>query len=136
MLHVSTPLSITLALSFLSTFAQAKIYSDQLVIDEFENHQCRSDYRQLTYQEAQEHKTAILSRMQTWDIVGLESGWAIMGSGYHARSNQNNRAIKLGVTLFTQIQNCPSTLVYLLRKGVRLKLSMNSSPIKSFLFDQ
>ncbi|NOJ17370.1 aerolysin family beta-barrel pore-forming toxin [Vibrio jasicida] len=85
MLHVSTPLSITLALSFLSTFAQAKIYSDQLVIDELENHQCRSDYRQLTYQEAQEHKTAILSRMQTWDIVGLESGWAIMGSGYHGQ---------------------------------------------------
>ncbi|YCO05008.1 aerolysin family beta-barrel pore-forming toxin [Vibrio sp. VNB-15] len=83
--NVSTPLSITLALSFLSTFAHAKIYSDQLVIDELESHQCRQGYRQLTYQEAQEHKGSILSRMQTWDIIGLENDWAIMGTGYHGQ---------------------------------------------------
>ena len=81
--NVSTQLSMTLALSFLSTIAHGKIYSDQLVIDKLENHQCRAGYRLITHYEALEHRDSILSRMQTWDIVGLQNGWAIMGEGYH-----------------------------------------------------
>ncbi|EDP59920.1 aerolysin family beta-barrel pore-forming toxin [Vibrio sp. AND4] len=85
MLNVSTLLTMTLALSLLSTFAHSKVFSDQLVIDEMENHQCRSGYRQLNHQEALEHRNSLLSRMQTWDIVGLENGWVIMGTGYHGK---------------------------------------------------
>ena len=91
--NVSTQLSMTLALSFLSTIAHGKIYSDQLVIDKLENHQCRAGYRLITHYEALEHRDSILSRMQTWDIVGLQNGWAIMGEGYHGeiKSEQASR---------------------------------------------
>ena len=83
MLNVSKTILFSTALSLIPLTAHSKIYSDQIVLDNLGEDVCRSDYRPLTHTEAQEHKTALISRMNVWDIAGLQDDWVIMGSGYH-----------------------------------------------------
>ena len=83
MINVSRTILFSTALSVISFTAHAKIYSDQIVLDKLGEDICRFDYRALNNSEAQEHKTALISRMNVWDIVGLQHDWVIMGSGYH-----------------------------------------------------
>lgn len=61
MLNVSKTILFSTALSFISSTTHAKIYSDQIVLDNFGEDICRYDYRPLSNAEAQEHKTALLS---------------------------------------------------------------------------
>ncbi|MEZ9700663.1 aerolysin family beta-barrel pore-forming toxin [Vibrio sp. 10N.261.46.E12] len=88
MLNVSKTFLFSSALSFISFTTHAKIYSDQIVLDNLGEDVCRSDYRPLNHTEAQQHKTALLSRMNVWDIAGLKNDWVIMGSGYHGLIKQ------------------------------------------------
>ncbi|MDH5976636.1 aerolysin family beta-barrel pore-forming toxin [Vibrio splendidus] len=88
MLNVSKTVLFSSALCFISFATHAKIYSDQIVLDNLGEDICRSDYRPLSNTEAQEHKTALLSRMNVWDIAGLKNDWVIMGSGYHGLIKQ------------------------------------------------
>ncbi|MEL0608382.1 aerolysin family beta-barrel pore-forming toxin [Vibrio echinoideorum] len=88
MLNVSKIILFTTALSLISFTTYAKIYSDQIVLDKLGEDTCRSAYRPLTNTEAQEHKTALISRMSVWDITGLRGDWVIMGSGYHGLIKQ------------------------------------------------
>ncbi|CDT69311.1 Aerolysin-4 [Vibrio coralliirubri] len=88
MINVSRTILFSTALSVISFTAHAKIYSDQIVLDNLGEDICRSDYRPLSNTEAQEHKTALLSRMNVWDIAGLKNDWVIMGSGYHGLIKQ------------------------------------------------
>ena len=83
MLNVSKTILFSTALSLTPLTAHSKIYSDQIVLDNLGEDICRSDYRPLNNTEAQEHKTALISRMNVWDIAGLKNDWVIMGSGYH-----------------------------------------------------
>ncbi|WP_372384304.1 aerolysin family beta-barrel pore-forming toxin [Vibrio sp. BS-M-Sm-2] len=88
MLNVSKTMLFSTALSLIPLTAHSKIYSDQIVLDKLGEDVCRSDYRPLTHTEAQEHKTALISRMNVWDIAGLQNDWGIMGSGYHGLIKQ------------------------------------------------
>ncbi|MEZ8791105.1 aerolysin family beta-barrel pore-forming toxin [Vibrio splendidus] len=88
MLNVSKTVLFSSALCFISFATHAKIYSDQIVLDNLGDDICRSDYRPLNNTEAQEHKTALISRMNVWDIAGLKNDWVIMGSGYHGLIKQ------------------------------------------------
>ncbi|MEZ8017974.1 aerolysin family beta-barrel pore-forming toxin [Vibrio splendidus] len=88
MLNVSKTILFSAALSLIAFTAHSKIYSDQVVLDKLGEDSCRSDYRPLNKFEAQEHKTALISRMNVWDIVGLQDDWEIMGSGYHGLIKQ------------------------------------------------
>ncbi|MCC5518725.1 aerolysin family beta-barrel pore-forming toxin [Vibrio splendidus] len=88
MINVSRTILFSTALSVISFTAHAKIYSDQIVLDNLGEDICRSDYRPLNNTEAQEHKTALISRMNVWDIAGLKNDWVIMGSGYHGLIKQ------------------------------------------------
>ncbi|MDA0155179.1 aerolysin family beta-barrel pore-forming toxin [Vibrio sp. Makdt] len=83
MFNVSKTALFIAATSLTSYSVNAKIYSDQVVLDNLGEDVCRSDYRPLTHTEAQEHKAALVSRMNVWDIFGLKDDWVIMGSGYH-----------------------------------------------------
>ena len=83
MFNVSKTALFIAATSLTSYSVNAKIYSDQIVLDKLGEDICRSDYRPLSNTEAQEHKTSLLSRMNVWDIIGLQNDWVIMGSGYH-----------------------------------------------------
>ncbi|WP_373943657.1 aerolysin family beta-barrel pore-forming toxin [Vibrio chagasii] len=83
MFNVSKTVLISAAISLTPHSVNAKIYSDQVVLDDLGEDSCRHDYRPLTYSEAQEHKAALVSRMNVWDIIGLQDDWVIMGSGYH-----------------------------------------------------
>ncbi|WP_333913371.1 aerolysin family beta-barrel pore-forming toxin [Vibrio coralliirubri] len=88
MLNVRKTVLFSTALSVISFTTHAKIYSDQIVLDNLGEDICRSDYRPLSNTEAQEHKNALLSRMNVWDIAGLKNDWVIMGSGYHGLIKQ------------------------------------------------
>ncbi|MEZ8037609.1 aerolysin family beta-barrel pore-forming toxin [Vibrio crassostreae] len=88
MLNVSKTMLFSTALSLIPLTAHSKIYSDQIVLDKLGEDVCRSDYRPLTHTEAQEHKTALIYRMNVWDIAGLQNDWGIMGSGYHGLIKQ------------------------------------------------
>ena len=83
MFNVSKTVLISAAISLTPYSVNAKIYSDQVVLDNLGEDSCRHDYRPITYSEAQEHKAALVSRMNVWDIIGLRDDWVIMGSGYH-----------------------------------------------------
>lgn len=83
MLNVSKTMLLSAALSLIPFTVHSKIYSDQIVLDKLGDDNCRSDYRPLNKFEAQEHKTALISRMNVWEITGLQDDWVIMGSGYH-----------------------------------------------------
>ncbi|MEZ9397396.1 aerolysin family beta-barrel pore-forming toxin [Vibrio splendidus] len=88
MLNVSKTMLFSAALSLIPFTAHSKIYSDQIVLDKLGDDSCRSDYRPLNKFEAQEHKTALISRMSVWEIAGLQDDWVIMGSGYHGLIKQ------------------------------------------------
>ncbi|WP_104048850.1 aerolysin family beta-barrel pore-forming toxin [Vibrio jasicida] len=81
-----------LSAAILSTFASgayAKIYPDQIVLDQLGEDVCRSGYRPLDRYEAEEQKSALLSRMGQWQITGLKGDWVIMGPGYSGRIKQD-----------------------------------------------
>ncbi|WP_337969457.1 aerolysin family beta-barrel pore-forming toxin [Vibrio pectenicida] len=77
-------------ISVLSASAQAKIYPDQLVIDQLGEDICRSGYRPIDRFEASAQKDYIVSRMGQWQIAGLKDNWVIMGPGYHGRIKQDS----------------------------------------------
>ena len=70
-------------LSVLSTGVNARIYPDQIVRDNLGEDVCRSGYRPLERDEAQEHKNSLLQQMGNWDIIGLKGNWVIKGMGYN-----------------------------------------------------
>lgn len=87
---VLIPSTLSVLVSILSASAQAKIYPDQLVLDQLGEDVCRSGYRPIDRYEASEQKDYIVSRMGQWQISGLKDNWVIMGPGYHGQIKQDN----------------------------------------------
>ncbi len=83
MRNINISLLSAAILSTFATGAQAKIYPDQIVLDQLGEDVCRSGYRPLDRYEAEEQKSALLARMGQWQITGLKSDWVIMGPGYN-----------------------------------------------------
>ncbi|UTZ37629.1 aerolysin family beta-barrel pore-forming toxin [Vibrio campbellii] len=83
MQNINISLLSAAILSTFATGAQAKTYPDQIVLDQLGEDVCRSGYRPLDRYEAEEQKSALLTRMGQWQITGLKGDWVIMGPGYN-----------------------------------------------------
>jgi hypothetical protein len=79
--------SILLAIS---SGIQAKIYTDQLVLDSLGEDVCRSGYRPIDHLEAQVHRDYLVSQMSEWQVAGLKDNWVITGSGYSGEIKQDS----------------------------------------------
>lgn len=106
-----------LSAAILSTFASgvnAKIYPDQIVFDQLGEDVCRAGYRPLDRYEAEEQKSALLTRMGQWQITGLKGDWVIMGPGYHGlikRDTPNGKTFCYPDEAQSEIPNYPARAI-------------------------
>ncbi|MDN3608680.1 aerolysin family beta-barrel pore-forming toxin [Vibrio ostreicida] len=89
MFEVKKTIFFTAMLSALSTGAQAKIYSDQLILEQLGEDICRSGYRPIDRFEASQQRNYLINQMGQWQISGLKDNWVIMGPGYDGRIKQD-----------------------------------------------
>ncbi|EDP59921.1 aerolysin family beta-barrel pore-forming toxin [Vibrio sp. AND4] len=103
----------TAILSIFATNAHAKIYTDQIVLDNLGEDICRSGYRPLERHEALEHKNAIIGIMGKWQITGLKDDWVIMGPGYEGeiKSQKSEHTFCHPIKQQSEIPDYPTIVV-------------------------
>lgn len=58
------------------------MYFSLVEIHSLGSHQCKTNFRPITYNEAEYYKQSFKDTMEEWQITSLESPWKISGSGY------------------------------------------------------
>ncbi len=103
MLNVSKTILFSTALSFTTFDGSFKNILRPNCLRRAGEDVCRSDYRPLTHAEAQEHKTALISRMNVWDIAGLQNDWVIHVS-HHGLIKRDQASLSRHMVLSQPLQ--------------------------------
>lgn len=59
---------------------------------------CEAGYRPISIKEARENQKMLLDKMKRWDVISLENGWIIKGSGFKDNADRFQRDNTLNIT--------------------------------------
>ena len=89
MISINEALFSAVIMSILSGSVEAKVYPDQIVLDQLGDDICRSGYRPLDRYEAEEHRNFLVSNIGIFQVIGLKGDWVITGEFHGGEIRQD-----------------------------------------------